>query len=127
LADFGLSKRIEETSTGKQYSKLFGIVPYIDSKKLADRTYKLNEMSDVYSIGVLLWEISSGQQPFYGDNVAYDIGLICEIVKGSRENPILGTPNSYVKLYKSKYIQILFTVFKYILLFNLTLVNFFFF
>ncbi|CAB4382076.1 unnamed protein product [Rhizophagus irregularis] len=99
LADFGLSKRIEETSNDKQYSKIFGIIPYIDPKKITDRKYKLNEMSDVYSIGVLLWEISSGKQPFYGESVAYDIGLICGIAKGSRENPIPGTPNAYVKLY----------------------------
>ncbi|RGB34459.1 kinase-like domain-containing protein [Rhizophagus diaphanus] len=99
LADFGLSKRIEETSNDKQCSKIFGIIPYIDPKKITNRKYKLNEMSDVYSIGVLLWEISSSKQPFYGESVAYDIGLIYGIAKGSRENPIPGTPNAYVKLY----------------------------
>ncbi|GES73290.1 kinase-like domain-containing protein [Rhizophagus clarus] len=97
LADFGLSKRIEETSNGKQYSKLYGIIPYVDPKRMAEQNYKLNEMSDVYSIGVLLWEISSGQRPF--KNISYDIALINKIGKGSRENPIHGTPNAYVNLY----------------------------
>ena len=27
--------------------------------------YRLNEKSDVYSVGILLWEISSGRPPFY--------------------------------------------------------------
>src|ERR1051325_10279564 len=61
LADFGLSKRIKETSTG--------IIPYVDQKRFSKQTevndpkhiYSLNGRSDVYSIGVLLWEISSGR------------------------------------------------------------------
>jgi serine/threonine protein kinase len=101
LADFGLSKRIEETSN-TQSSKLFGVIPYIDPKRLMDQKYKLDETSDVYSIGVLLWEISSGKQPFYNEGEAYDIGLAFEISQGSREEPIPDTPEAYVALYTGK-------------------------
>ena len=60
-----MSKRIEEASNSQ--SKLFGIIPYVDPKSI-DRQrsnnnqvqlFSLNEKSDVYSIGILLWEISS--------------------------------------------------------------------
>jgi serine/threonine protein kinase len=63
LADFGLSKRIDEASNLQ--SKLFGIIPYIDPIVLMNNNnLKLNEKSDVYSIGVLLWDISSENPPF---------------------------------------------------------------
>ncbi|CAI2174576.1 4593_t:CDS:1, partial [Funneliformis geosporum] len=46
----------------------------------------LNEKSDVYSIGVLLWEISSGQPPFYVEGEPYDLDLTIEISQGLRES-----------------------------------------
>ncbi|RGB36595.1 kinase-like domain-containing protein [Rhizophagus diaphanus] len=74
LADFGLSKRIEETSNSQ--SRAFGLIPYADPKSFNRSTTELylsNKKSDVYSIGVLLWEISSCQPPFHG--IPYDVGL----------------------------------------------------
>ncbi|RIA81196.1 hypothetical protein C1645_837378, partial [Glomus cerebriforme] len=68
-------------------SKVFGIVPYVDPK-IFDRkrnsnnqlqTYSLNKKSDVYSTGILLWEISSGRPPFC--NEPYDAGLTLEILQ----------------------------------------------
>ena len=48
-------------------SEIFGVVPYVDPKSFnnqfnGDKSeyYKLNKKSDVYSIGVLMWQISSG-------------------------------------------------------------------
>ena len=108
LADFGLSKRIEEASNSQ--SKLYGMIPYIDPKKFNRRKnsnnsteiYTLNEKSDVYSVGVLLWEISSGQPPFYIEGEKYDIDLAIEISQGLRETAVSNTPDDYVKLYTGK-------------------------
>ncbi|CAB4379848.1 unnamed protein product [Rhizophagus irregularis] len=98
LADFGLSKRIKE-ATKKQRADLFGIAPYIDPKKFIsnDNHMKPNEKCDVYSVGVLLWEISSGQPPF--KNELYDASLIMRIVNGYRENIVPDTPLDYSNLY----------------------------
>ncbi len=101
LADFGLSKRIEETSSAQ--SKVFGVIPYIDPKRFARRPYRLNEKSDVYSIGILLWEISSGHPPFYVEGERYDISLIYEISNGLKETIIPGTPEDYINIYTGKY------------------------
>lgn len=60
-------------------------------------------MSDVYSIGVLLWEISSGRPPFYTEDEQYDISLIYEITQGLREKPIPDTSIAYINLYTGKY------------------------
>ncbi len=106
LTDFGLSKRIEESS--KLQSKVFGVIPYIDPKCFStqkDNTpYKLNEKSDVYSVGMLLWEISSGRPPFYTENEPYDLCLAAKISQGYRETTIPSTPQDYVKVYTGKYI-----------------------
>ncbi|CAI2189116.1 9657_t:CDS:2, partial [Funneliformis geosporum] len=55
--------------------------------------------SDVYSVGVLMWEISSGRLPFYIKDEEYDISLAIEILGGLRERIIPGTPEDYVKIY----------------------------
>ncbi|GES88019.1 kinase-like domain-containing protein [Rhizophagus clarus] len=94
LADFGLSKRIGEANNSR--SGLYGAVPYIDPKKFDPQPYSLNKKSDIYSIGVLLWEISSGQPPFKGIS---PYSLIIQISQGLREKPIPDTPTTYVSLY----------------------------
>ncbi|CAB4415551.1 unnamed protein product [Rhizophagus irregularis] len=104
LSDFGLSKRIESSSNTK--SKIFGCVPYVDPKRFSGRKKNknsnqicsLNEKSDIYSIGVLFWEISSGKPPFATEE--YDIDLAIEISQqGRREEPIPNTPEHYIKIY----------------------------
>ncbi|GES93543.1 kinase-like domain-containing protein [Rhizophagus clarus] len=99
LSDFGLSKRIEETSNSQ--SKVFGLIPYTDPRSFNEDIkpkYLLNKKSDVYSIGVLLWEISSGRPPFH-DCIPYGIGLAIKISQGHRETPISETSKDYIKIY----------------------------
>jgi serine/threonine protein kinase len=113
LADFGLSRKIAETSSNIQ-SELFGVIPYIDPKCFNNqyinvnnqgKNYVLNKKSDIYSIGVIMWQISSGRRPFYDfypEGVKYDTSLILAIQKGDREKIIDGTPIDYSDLYTSK-------------------------
>jgi len=61
----------------------------------------------VYSVGVLLWEISSGQKPFKSYNQKSK--LILEILNdGKRETPIPDTPIDYINIYTSIILTILF-------------------
>ena len=117
LADFGLSKRIEAASNPR--SNPVGIIPYTDPKRFKNsdgtmQSYILNEKSDVYSVGVLLWEISSGYPPFYKNGEPYDVGLALEIVQGTRETTVPDTPKDYADLYIGNYIYI-FNLFFYFL------------
>ncbi|POG63174.1 hypothetical protein GLOIN_2v1688929, partial [Rhizophagus irregularis DAOM 181602=DAOM 197198] len=60
--------------------------------------YKKDKKSDIYSLGVLLWEISSGHPPFLG----YSRLLLGSHIsyQNLREKPIEGTPLKYQQLYE---------------------------
>ncbi|GBC22178.2 kinase-like domain-containing protein [Rhizophagus irregularis DAOM 181602=DAOM 197198] len=97
LTDFGLSKRIEESSNIQP--KLHEKVTYIDPKIFNQvQIYSLNKKSDIYSIGILFWEISSGRPPFCNEPCD-DNNLAIRILHGLREAPISDTPEDYIKLY----------------------------
>ncbi|CAB4388139.1 unnamed protein product [Rhizophagus irregularis] len=106
LTDFGLSKRSEESSNIQ--SKLFDMIAYVDPKLIEQKrinnhqtqSYSLNKKSNIYSIGVLLWEISSGQPPFCNEPTDIsNIGLDLRILQGLREKPVVNTPEDYIKIY----------------------------
>jgi len=116
LADFGLSKRISDASN---YPKgVFGLLPYVDPKCLnnilcnikdRDQPYEINAKSDIYSIGVLFWQLSSGHMPFCTKNdndPQYDAGLAIAIENGKREDIVKGTPVEYSNLYTGKWWKI---------------------
>ncbi|UZO15684.1 uncharacterized protein OCT59_007101 [Rhizophagus irregularis] len=65
--------------------------------KNSNQTCSFNEKCDIYSVGVLFWEISSGQPPFAAEE--YDIDLALEISQGRREEPIPNAPENYIKIY----------------------------
>ena len=82
------------------------MVPYIDPKRFNrqnNKAYSLNEKSDIYSVGVLLWEISSGKPPFYNEGERNDIGLALDISQGLRETPVPNTPEVYKNMYSGNY------------------------
>ncbi|RGB37534.1 kinase-like domain-containing protein [Rhizophagus diaphanus] len=94
LADFGLSKKDDDLVRSKSAT---GMVRYVDPKKFTlEEKYSLSKKSDIYSLGVLLWEISSGRPPFEGK---VDFYLIVNIPQGLREKSIPNTPKDYEKIY----------------------------
>ncbi len=108
LCDFGLSRRIEERS--KSSSELFGVIPYIDPNKLNNqKNYEFNKKSDVYSLGVIFWEISSGRPPF--KDTDYDVCLIMRIILGHRETTVEDTSIEYIRLYTGNYKHVILIIF----------------
>ena len=91
------------------------MIPYIDPQHFKkqtddDKKYKANKKSDVYSVGVLLWEISSGKKPFesYDD---FPAALVVKVINGTRETPIPDTPIDYINIYISmKSVSLLFPI-----------------
>ena len=95
LVDFGISRKILKSTTSSHQLK--GILPYVDPRCFKE--YKPNKKSDVYSVGVLLWELTNGKPPFSNIN---EVTLILNILEGMREKLIPNTPDEYVNLYKGK-------------------------
>ncbi|KAG9299656.1 hypothetical protein G9A89_020827 [Geosiphon pyriformis] len=98
IADFGISRYLEVVSIDQSKSIIGGIAAYTEPKFLNDlNNYIRDKRSDIFSFGVLMWEISSGVPPFRGlpkDVVAY------KAITGEREKPIPGTPPEYMQLYQ---------------------------
>ncbi|CAG8476103.1 17632_t:CDS:2 [Funneliformis caledonium] len=81
------------------HDKLFGNIPYVAPEILkAGKSEQdpYTKYSDVYSLGVLLWNISSGKAPFK-DQKVYTIST--SILSGIREERIQNTPDEYFVLY----------------------------
>ncbi|GBB98590.1 hypothetical protein RclHR1_03270014 [Rhizophagus clarus] len=97
LTDFGRSfeKGKDCNNTG-----LYGVIPYVDPKTFDRKTsYKINEKSDIYSLGVLFWELTSHSSPF-NYKTRNDYTLMLAILNGLREEPIQNTNAIFVGLYQ---------------------------
>ncbi|CAG8776301.1 20632_t:CDS:2 [Gigaspora margarita] len=70
-------------------------VTYVDPESFDNTTVNLS--SDIYSLGVIFWEISSGRPPF-SNNHELD-KLKSSLISGERESPINLTPVDYKELY----------------------------
>ncbi|WP_173558278.1 Stk1 family PASTA domain-containing Ser/Thr kinase [Eubacterium pyruvativorans] len=65
LGDFGIAKAISD-STLTETSKIIGSVHYF-SPEQARGSY-VDERSDIYSLGIIMYEMLTGRVPFDGDN-----------------------------------------------------------
>ncbi|CAO3573316.1 unnamed protein product [Mortierella alpina] len=84
------------------------LLVYVAPEKLQGRS-KYSPDWEVYSLGILLWELSSGRVPFdeiisraeAGPRLQKNMDqLSSAIVKGLREETIVGTPEIYEQLFK---------------------------
>ena len=86
-------------------SRIYGnFIQYLDPEYLKNhQEFIRNKKSDVYSVGVLLWQISSGRIPFEFD--LPDFSLVQSIIGGKREIAVKGTPGTYIDIYTGKKIK----------------------
>ena len=95
IADLGLSK--QSTAEVASGSKDYGMLAYVEPQCYKNGGYIRDKKSAIYSLGVLLWEITSGYPPFSKIPVH---NLVYKIASGFREQPIINTPSAYVSLYQ---------------------------
>ncbi|RIB25814.1 kinase-like domain-containing protein [Gigaspora rosea] len=96
ITDFGFSKLMTSESSSSN-SIVDGMPAFIDPQCFKNPTYKRTDKTDIYSYGVILWEISSVKKPFCD---LKRIQIAIKIYNGDRETPVEGTPPEYVDLYK---------------------------
>jgi serine/threonine protein kinase len=94
IADFGLSRRMQRATTTHQ---AYGVAGYIPPERLAYPPEPYTTKSDIYSLGVIYWEISSGKRPFKELDNAGAVSV--QIFQGRREQHVKDTPEGYVQMY----------------------------
>ena len=90
IADLGLSVPADQ-----EPSSIIGIVPYI-APEVLNGSKSYTQKSDIYSFGILMSVISTGQQPF--NDKAHDHGLMLKICEGLRPAFSNNTPKFYIEL-----------------------------
>jgi hypothetical protein len=66
IMDFGLAKRIDEDSAITTDGSVLGTPAYMPPEQARGELGKVGPHSDQYSLGVVLYELLSGQRPFEG-------------------------------------------------------------
>ncbi|CAG8814279.1 4383_t:CDS:2, partial [Racocetra persica] len=95
ITDFGLSKVLPRNSKSNQ--RIGGCAPFV-APEVLNNIAAYDYKSDIYSLGVVLWEITSnGRPPF--EKVESNLKIAIQTMKGIREQPINESTDSYVKLY----------------------------
>jgi tRNA A-37 threonylcarbamoyl transferase component Bud32 len=75
VMDWGLAKKLGESDAERQVQMtqagaVFGTPQYMAPEQAQGRTGELDPRADVFSLGVMLFEIITGRAPFKGDTVA---------------------------------------------------------
>ena len=73
---------------------IYGNLPYVAPEVIIGIEYTF--ASDIYSVAMLMWEISSGKQPFANYEINYELAM--KIVNGMRPKIVPGTPLEYKEL-----------------------------
>ncbi len=69
ITDFGLAKRLEEDAGQTHAGTVLGTPAYMSPEQAEARIQDVGPRSDVYSLGVILYELLSGRTPFRAPSV----------------------------------------------------------
>ncbi|HUP80508.1 MAG TPA: protein kinase, partial [Pirellula sp.] len=64
ITDFGISKALEETESQTRTGTIMGTLEYMSPEQISGRTSDIGTHSDIYSIGVILYEMLAGKLPY---------------------------------------------------------------
>ncbi|RIB24094.1 kinase-like domain-containing protein, partial [Gigaspora rosea] len=91
IANLRLSKKTNENDSEDE---IYGVMPYVAPEVLLGQ--KFTKAADIYSFGVIMSEMSTGQRPFDGQE--FDHKLAIKVCKGLRPEFAPGTPVCYIEL-----------------------------
>ena len=68
LTDFGLAKRETGETTMTVEGRILGTPAYMSPEQAAGEAHTVDRRTDVYSLGVMLYELLTGERPFRGNS-----------------------------------------------------------
>jgi serine/threonine protein kinase len=97
ICDLGTSKSATENDDNNdEEDNVYGIIPYVAPEVLQEKKY--TKASDIYSSGMIMWELMVGRRPFWDRN--HNRELMIEICDGLRPPIITNAPEGYIDLMK---------------------------
>lgn len=76
VTDFGLAKQLDSESGQTHTGEVLGTPSYMAPEQASGRVREIGPATDVYALGVLLYEMLTGRVPFVGPNPIETIRLV---------------------------------------------------
>jgi WD40 repeat protein/serine/threonine protein kinase len=78
IADFGLAKRLVAPADATLEGDIIGTPSYMAPEQAAGKGENVGPRTDIYSLGVILYEMVTGRVPLQGPNTLETLVMVCE-------------------------------------------------
>ncbi|RHZ58784.1 hypothetical protein Glove_368g33 [Diversispora epigaea] len=96
ISDLGFCQRVTSNSKNSKKPQMYGVIPYMAPELFKGEPHTFE--SDVYSLGMIMWELTTGHKPFHDQE--YGPKLILDILDGKKPEITKDTPECWEILMK---------------------------